>query len=143
MTPTQKIKREILLQLIDCYKTFDGDLSAIEAEALELLEPGITAETVDVQYLRLDDEGLLQDNVSEFRGGETTTEIPCEYSRNYESKSVAAKMSDGSWVGWTYYFGGGKHGQPEEMEWMEDAYEVEMTEVMEVVRKFKKKEAAP
>ena len=48
------------------------------------------------------------------------------------------EMLDGSWVGWTYFFGGGKHGEPSEMPWMEDAYDVATEVVMEPVRKFRR-----
>lgn len=66
------------------------------------------------------------------------TGLDAPHSRHYESRSVAAPMLDGSWVGWTYWYGGGKHGQPSEMPWMEDAYDVTMEEVMMPVKVFKK-----
>jgi hypothetical protein len=40
------------------------------------------------------------------------TDIPAPSSRHYEAKSVAKQMSDGTWVGWTFWYGGGKHGEP-------------------------------
>lgn len=51
---------------------------------------------------------------------ETDITAPC--SRNYETKSVAKELLNGKWVGYTYWYGGGKHGNPEEIEWMEDSY---------------------
>lgn len=85
-----------------------------------------------------------QVDVDEFREGEVETNIEAPWSRNYESKSVAAQMSDGSWVGWTYWYGGGKHANPEEIEWMGDAYDLECVEEekLVVVRTFTKKEIA-
>lgn len=49
-------------------------------------------------------------------------------------------MTDGSWVGWVYWYGGGKHGDPEDIEWMKDAYDLELTETekLVVVQEFKK-----
>lgn len=69
------------------------------------------------------------------------TNIRREYSRHYESMSVAKKMGDGSWVGWTYWYGGGKHGQPESIDWISDAYELDCKEEEKVVivREFTKK----
>jgi hypothetical protein len=64
----------------------------------------------------------------EFRYGGEETNIKAPYSRHYESKSVAAEMYDQSWVGWTYWYGGGKHGCPSEIDWIENAYEVTFTE---------------
>ncbi len=101
----------------------------------------LTEEEIGDLYQELDEDGLMQDPASEFRCGEVTTDIPCDWSRHYESKSVAAKMFDGSWVGWTYYYGGGKHGGPEAIDWMSDAYDLDCKEEekLVVVRTFSKK----
>lgn len=82
----------------------------------------------------------LGDAESEIREGEVETNIPCDYSRHYESKSVAMQCVDGSWVGWTYWYGGGKHGEPEAIDWMEDAYYLDCVEEqkMVTVRQFSK-----
>lgn len=117
MTPIQKIKREILL------------LAEVEK---------ITAENVDEQYDIFVDKELHWDFESEFRCGTVETKLPCYGSRHYESKSVATKLSDGSWVGWTYWYGGGKHGNPEEIDWMSDAYDLEVTERLIMKQEFKK-----
>jgi hypothetical protein len=77
--------------------------------------------------------------LSDFRSGEEATGLPGDWSRHYESKGVAAEMLDGSYVGWTYWYGGGKHGEPYLMPWVDDAYDVEVVEVQKVVREFKKK----
>lgn len=66
------------------------------------------------------------------------TEIPSEYSRQYESKSVAKKLDNGVWVGFTYWFGGGKHSEPKAIDWVDDAYFLNVEEVMEPVLKFTK-----
>jgi hypothetical protein len=77
----------------------------------------------------------------EFREGEVVTEVACESSRHYESQSVATLTPDGTWVGWTYWFGGGKHGNPEEIDWIEYAYNLDCVEEekLVVVRTFTKK----
>ena len=95
---------------------------------------------IDELYLSLEDEDDLQDAKSEVRQGEYETDISPDWSRNYESNSVAAKLPDGSWVGWTYWYGGGKHGEPEAMSWMEDAYELSCVEQekLVIVRNFTK-----
>lgn len=93
---------------------------------------GMSQDDIDA----MTDSDEYQDTISECRSGEYATGLPCDYSRHYESKAVAAKMLDGSYVGWTYWYGGGKHGEPSAMEWIDGAYDVVMTEVMEVVRKF-------
>lgn len=128
MTAAQKIKREILLE-------------AIKEEDLAHLGPAeaITESTVDDRYSMLQESDDHWDYQSGFRRGQCDTGLPAPSSRHYESKSVAAKLSDGSWVGWTYWYGGGKHGEPGIMPWIEDAYDLEMTEEEKVVlvREFK------
>lgn len=88
----------------------------------------ITADNVLEIYRELEGSGYIEDAEGELRGGQVETKIPCEWSRHYESKSVASKMPDGTWVGWTYWFGGGKHGDPESIEWIEDAYDIDCVE---------------
>ncbi|WP_132646555.1 hypothetical protein, partial [Pseudomonas aeruginosa] len=79
---------------------------------------------------------------NDVRCGCVETNIEPDYSRHYESKSVAAKIN-GRWVGWTYWYGGGKHGEPEAIDWMDQAYFLDCTEEERVVtiRTFSKLEA--
>jgi len=129
MTPEQKVKLLVLIKRAGL-----SDEAAPE---------GATAENIDELYDEANDEddGNLQDARSEVRSGEFETEIQGQYSRHYESKEVAAQMPDGSWVGWTYWYGGGKYGEPEAINWMDEAYEIDCTEEekMVVVRTFAKK----
>lgn len=81
------------------------------------------------------------DSISDFRDSyDAETDLPAEWDRNYESKSVAKQLYDGRWVGYTYWYGGGKHGSPEVIEWIDDAYYLDAEEVVTTVLKFKKKE---
>ena len=113
MTPEQKIMWAILVK---------------DAPHHEEPLPAITAENVSEVYHRLMEEYEFYDAIAELRSGEVETpEIKTEHSRHYESKAVAAKMPDGSWVGWTYWYGGGKHGEPESIDWMPEAYELKVT----------------
>ena len=127
MTPQQKIKHLILAK-------------AAEWENKNLGE--VSADNVDELYDELVEADGHWDAKSEVRSGDVETGIPCDGSRHYESKSVAAKMFDGSWVGWTYWYGGGKYGEPEAINWMKDAYNLNCTEEEKVVvvRTFTKKE---
>ncbi len=116
MTPIQKLRHAVLLQLA----SWDPDLIFGE----------ITAENVDDLY---NDQEETEGAKSEIRGGQFETGLPSQRSRHYESKEVAAKMPDGSWVGWTYWYGGGKHGEPESIDWMEEAYDVQYEEEEKMV----------
>lgn len=126
MTPQQKIKHAVLLNDLESRNRYNDEPDTL---------PEITAENVDAVYDQIDQDGdgEIQDAVNEVREGEVETGIECDWSRHYESKSVAAKMPDGSWVGWTYWYGGGKHGEPEAMEWMDGAYDLTVTEEEKVV----------
>lgn len=126
MTPEQKIKHMIISRV---------------AEWNDEEKPPFNAEAVDHLWDALVEAELHWDGMGEVREGECETQIPCDYSRHYESKSVAAQAADGSWVGWTYWYGGGKHGQPEAVDWMEYAYDLDCVEQEKVVtvREFTKR----
>ena len=105
----------------------------------------------DLTYEEAQNEDMArhayEDIAAESRQGEIETNIGGEYSRHYESKSVAIHIQDfegfTGWIGWTYWYGGGKHGYPHEIEWLPYAYFldlVEEKEVVTVVRTFKMKE---
>lgn len=121
LTAKHKIQREILRSATKC-------------------EPGVfdfgpldTAEQVNDAYEKLVDADSHWDYESDFRSGEVETDIPSETSRHYESKSVAMKTAEGNWVGWTYFYGGGKHANPSEIDWMSDAYDLTCREEERVV----------
>lgn len=59
-------------------------------------------------------------------------------TRHYEDEERALLLKDGTWVGYTYWSGGGKHGEPECIEWVEYAYDLETWEELEPVRKFRR-----
>lgn len=123
MTPKQKLKHAILLK-------------AHLAGHIHLSpDVGLTDQNVDDLYEEHDDDGLLYDARSELRCSGEETNIPAPYSRHYESDSVAAKMPDGSWVGWTYWYGGGNYSDPDDIPWMEDAYDLTCTEEQITVTK--------
>lgn len=128
MTPAQTIRAIIVGRAKENGFEFETDASVI------------TAENVDDLYGELEDKDEHWDYLSELREGDEETNIPCERSRHYESKSVAAKAPDGKWIGWTFWYGGGKHGEPEAIDWISDAYFLNVTEEekMVVVRTFEK-----
>ena len=115
MTPEQKIKHLVLNKI---------------AQWAKLPLPAVTDENIDAMFDEQDD---TQDAINEIREGQVETGIDAQWSRHYESKAVAAKMADGSWVGWTYWYGGGKYGEPEAIDWMDEAYDLECVEEEKVV----------
>ena len=128
MTPYQKLQHLILSK-------------AAKWDEIELGE--VTPENIDDLWDEYENQDSIYDATNEIRQSwDEETDMPCERSRHYESKSVAAKMPDGSWVGWTYWYGGGKHGEPEAIDWMESAYNIDCVEEERVVtvRTFTKRE---
>lgn len=126
LTATQKIKWAILKKAAD-----GGDISQA---VLAGLTPEQLAEQIDTLYeTKLVHEDLHWDLKNEFREGQQETDIEAAHPFErgltyYEKKSVAAQMPDGSWVGWIYWYGGGKHSEPEAIDWMEHAYDVTVEE---------------
>lgn len=121
MTPTQKLKWLVL---------------ATNAHSCGEEPPPYPCPNVDELWASAEERYELQDAISDVRGSGERTNLSSGHSRHYESRAVAAQLPDGTWVGWTYWYGGGKHGEPQSIPWMEDAYNVSMHEETQVVRVF-------
>ena len=128
MTPEQKIKRHILRQI----EKPDDEIP------LEINEENV--DELWEEFVENSDDSY--DAVNEFRESGEDTNLKAPWSRHYEAKQVARQLDDGTWVSWTYWYGGGKHACPEDVDWMEDAYEVEVRQETKVVNVFTKKGAA-
>ena len=126
MTPTQKIKWLVL---------------NVAARWREEEPPPYPCADVDDLYGAAEERDEIIDARSEVRASGEDTDLKADWSRHYESKSVAARLPDGTWVGWTYWYGGGKHSDPGSVPWMEDAYDVTMREETRVVQVFAKADA--
>lgn len=125
-TAPQYIKLEIILWGLTNADDY-GNEEAAKYPLEDVLK--MSGDEIDDLYDELDGIDSIIDGRSEIRGSyEAETNLQSPYSRHYESKEVAAKMHDGTWVGWTYWYGGGKHGEPEAMDWIEDAYLLECKE---------------
>ena len=125
MTAQQKVKALILMR----YRQWGNTV------------PELTKETIDATWQKLQEMDNVRDAMNDIRSGSDITGLPDrQWSRNYESDEVGAKLPDGSWVGWTHWHGGGKHGEPEAIDWISDAYDITCTEEqkMVTVRSFSK-----
>jgi hypothetical protein len=134
MTATNAIKAHILNQILP---------EAVSQLGMDIpTEASIhTAEELWMKVYEDDNaECWKRETMEDFRHGGVPTRLGCEYSRNYESESRACQLPTGEWVGWTRWYGGGKHSQPDAIDWISDAYflEVEEKEVTKVVRTFKR-----
>lgn len=123
MTPEQKIKWQIL---------------SVAARFNKTEAPVYPCENIDELWAELSKTESVFDATSEVRCLGIETNLPCRSSRHYESDSVAIQMPDKSWVGWTYWYGGGKHAEPEGIDWIEHAYGVACAEEekLVIVRSF-------
>jgi len=133
LSPAQMLKQAIMLAGIKV-SSYDGELTKKYVLALD-------SSKIDAAY----EAFVLEDAygvTEEFREGQVETGIDPYVGNHYDAKGVAAQMHDGSWVGWNYYSGGGKHGNPEDIDWIDDAYSLVVTEREEtkvvIVRSFKK-----
>lgn len=126
MTPKQKIKHAIILGVAE-YHYHDR----IVQEAINNLL--VDDANIDESYDFICEVGMQWDVIYEIREGQVETDVPSESSLYYESKSVAMKMPDDTWVGWTYWYGGGKHDEPDAIDWMDKAYDLNCKEEEKVV----------
>ena len=94
--------------------------------------PTQTPEEIEAAYELAVEKDLHWDIVNEMRDSGIKTNLPAPYSRNYETE-IHAHFIDGQWVAFVYYFGGGKYGNAEEIEWMEDAFFVDCKEEEKLV----------
>lgn len=128
LTAKQYLRRAILRKAVQ--------LGNIEPIAV------IDSSNVDALFDQYSTDWHLQDATNECRHGVETGLASGEWSRHYESYEVAAQMEDGQWVGWTYWHGGGKFGNPEGIDWIEGSYLLDCVEEEKkvVVRNFSKRE---
>lgn len=130
------VKERIVNDYIeDCVKYKDDD-------ELARIGPLISKHgSASAAFEEISEDHELDELMDEFRSSYShETGISSDYSRHYESKSVAKEIAPGVWVGWTYWYGGGKHGEPFEVPWIDDAYLLDVETVMEPVLKFKRRE---
>lgn len=151
LTAELLIRKHILMDLfVEMASEEDDDMDSLVNEPriaafLNLTQrSGVHAKVImdawDLARERFGD--TLQDCQEEMRVSGIPTNIPArDFSRHFECEERGAELS-GVWVGWTYWRGGGKHGNPEAIPWIEQAYLLDVTEEERVVtvRTFRIKE---
>ena len=82
----------------------------------------------------------ISEETENFRCSGEDTDFPNrEFSRHYDCEEVATVLDNGIAVAWTYWFGGGKHGEPSAIDWMDGAYFVDFAQETLIANVFKKK----
>lgn len=145
MNASQLIKYQIISHAIDLHdQHFIGVLAAnfenifAETDTKEQVLEKLTVDNIDTVFSELEYDDAMQDSRYEVRGmGDEINLKPTGWSRHFEIDAVALKIKD-QWVGWNYYYGGGKHGEPEEIDWISDArlLNCEEKEVLRIERTF-------
>ncbi|KWA83947.1 hypothetical protein WL29_21510 [Burkholderia ubonensis] len=114
MTPEQKLKWAVL---------------KIAASWAKKELASVTSDNVDQLYDALVADDGHWDARNEIRCTGIATglsrRVPLSIARHYEHREVAAEMPDGTWVGWTFWHGGGKFDDSPNIEWMSEAYAVD------------------
>lgn len=111
LPPSAAIKRQIILNAI-----LNND------------HPWVDLSTGDAIDEAWDDFDNNYDYVDEFRTSGIETGGFAPSSRHFECDAVARKLADGNWVEWNYWHGGGKHGEPEGIDWFDDARYIKCVE---------------
>ena len=137
MKAPQLIKKTLLEDEIKCFEEYGHDWDNSERLGKVLNE--LTDDNIDYVYgevCELDGDFRYGYYYSEFRQNYDQVIESHEYSgRHYDGDFVAQKIGD-IWVGYPYYYGGGKYGSPELIDWIDDAVYLKATETTKVVYEF-------
>lgn len=96
-------------------------LKAVQFKNIEPFKDGLSGDEIDKLYESYDRWNELADPWNEIRySGIDCNLKPQTSSRYYEVDSKAIEI-DGIWVQFDYYYGGGKFGEPEEFDYIENA----------------------
>lgn len=141
-----KVNEELTKYYSDEYEEDEKAREAIDTFKLEFSEANLEdAEKFDeVKCQKLyeettyetwiGDRDIVREIVNEFRENGEEIDSKVEQGRYYCFQEVAKLITglDDLYLGWTYYFGGGKHSQPEQVEWMADCYLLKCKEIKEI-----------
>ena len=148
--PVTYLYRELIFGVLDAIagKDLDEDeqIFAIElkAKSSNLINPLNFDETqCETLYESIRTSSLsdwLTDVREEIRGGKVRTGLIAESGGYAESEAVAVPVIGipSLYIGWTYFFGGGKHSEPEAIEWMQNSYLVKAKDRVQTVRFFER-----
>ena len=136
-TPQDYIYKDILDIILLNYE----DIKLLDGLELSL-ENASDIYNYSEEYFGDDIEDIIQEVTYEYRHNGIECNLPPKhYSRHYEVDFVVAEIDD-KWVGWHYWYGGGKHAEPESIDWIEDAefVDIESEEEETVVKRVFKRE---
>ncbi|MFW1850075.1 hypothetical protein ACG9XR_05820 [Acinetobacter guillouiae] len=142
MNAQQLIKYQIIKRGLELYDEFAGVIAAnfsdtfSENDNNETILSKLTSENIEEIFDELEYDDAMMDGRSEVRcSGQEINLDPKNWSRHYEVDAVAMKIN-GIWVAWDYFYGGGKHSEPDAIGWIEDARIVNCKEEQVTVTKY-------
>lgn len=123
MTAQQLIRKAILLK-------------AVDFENIEPFNQSLDGAGIDKLYESYNEYDELNDPKNEIRYGQVEANLnPITWSRSYEIDVRAMKIDD-VWVAWDFYYGGGKHGEPESFDWISNARIVNCEEIQVMTTQY-------
>ncbi|CCH57766.1 hypothetical protein A323_gp58 [Acinetobacter phage AP22] len=123
MTAQQLIRKAILLK-------------AVDFENIEPFSQSLDGAGIDKLYESYNEYDELNDPKNEIRYGQVDANLSAiTWSRSYEIDVRAMKI-DGVWVAWDFYYGGGKHGEPESFDWISNARIVNCEEIQVMTTQY-------
>lgn len=124
MTAQQLLRKAVLEKAIH--------FGNIEPQRLSLF----TGDEIDELYESYNRYDELNDAWNDVRHGGVACDLPAlTWSRHYEVDSKAIKI-DGIWVQFDYYYGGGKHSEPEDFDYIHHARIVNCEEVQVMTTQY-------
>lgn len=130
-TAESAIKAQILraLRSGDLDEVYMWPAAIDDCDALELWDDVSSSELADWAHEAL---GEFR-NAGESYTGPDFQETDPDGCRYYQSECVAKKLDDSRWVGWIYWYGGGKHSDPESIDWVDCAVFLDCVEEQKLV----------
>lgn len=111
-------------------------LKAVDFENIEPFKENLTGNEIDELYESYDRWDQLADPWNEIRYSGIDCNLKAStWSRHYEVDSKAIKV-DGIWIQFDYYYGGGKHSEPEDFDFIHHAKIVNCEETRVTITKY-------
>ena len=149
--PILSLYREIILAVVQAISGEDFDTTAEQDFATELtalskqLEDPLNFDEVKCKriYDFLKESPLEEwyyEIKEEIRSGKIRTGLPSNGGGMYNAEAVAIPITGipSLYIGYEYYFGGGKHLEPEIAEWMEYCYLLQEKDRVQTVKFYDK-----
>lgn len=111
-------------------------LKAVDFENIVPFKENLSGDEIDRLYESYDRWNELADPWNEIRYSGIDCNLKATtWSRHYDVDSKAIKIDD-KWIQFDYYYGGGKHSEPEYFDYIEHAKIVDCTEEQITITKY-------